>query len=369
MTAIGGYNGPQGIGAMQQRAVSISRYSENTSSGISSLSSGTAATAAYSRDVELQQVAWDDIRQGIEKAEQRASVNMVESLDAYLGENAEARAAGRTTDEYNAFRETLDTAVDNGNYRHARELAQRFYDDGSGSFGRQMDKIMSEADRTFAEEVRQSFAGYRLDGNGNGTQGGLHGLIQSSLNAAFRKNDRPHGMEQWTEKLEGMREKALDHGLDKLGNAGRNLYTENAESVLAATSDHLRRQLAGDQSVVAELDQQQDESQTGLNYGDTIGGLAARYDDLRNDFLSELQHRLGGRTIVEVVEVENPEAPKADGGVTLEVIKPNALQQQTELLEKKLESKRDSKQVADTYAENAETDESPAPGTALDIAV
>lgn len=376
MTAISGFNSMADMGQLQRQAAAVGRYAGS----VSSLSSGTKATSAYQSDIQLRQVGWDEIRDGLKDAERNAAVAVVEGLDSYLRDSAEAKVAGRTGAEYESFRSRLDDAVDNGNYRKARDLVGNFYSGSTSTFRRELENIMDDADNVFADGIRAAFSGFKLEveakGQATGDQDRLTSIIRGALDAARVKNPTPASMEDWESSINTMRSQSIEHGLGTLRNAGRNLYTENAQSVLAATADDLRDRLAGSQATVNELDRLS-ENGADLSYGSQVGGLADRYGQLRSDFLRELHSRLGGRQIVEAV---NPGEPAQEAqafqpeSLQLQAEQMTVLQQTRELSDKWTEDafdgeKKGDRKAYETYSANAEQEGEFATGQALNIAV
>lgn len=380
MTAIGGFDSMTSMGVLQQRAASIARYADGGASGVSSPSAGTKATGAYQSDVELQTVSWDEIRDGLKEAEANAAATIVDELDSYMRDSAEAKVAGRTQAEYQSFRSRLDDAVNDGNYRKARELVGDFYSGGTATFRRELENIMEEADNAFAAGVRNAFSGYKLESEARGQATGDHDrlsfIVASALDAAKARNPSPASMEDWEQSIATMRTESIQHGLGKLHDAGRNLYTENAQSVLAATADRFRDNLAGSKSTLNELDRQS-ESGRDVSYGSEVGGLGERYGQLRSEFLRELHGRLGGRNIVEVVDPNEPaqeaQQPQPES-LQLQAEQMTILQQTKAVSDKWTEEAMDGDSKGDrkayeAYSANAEQEGDFTTGQALNIAV
>lgn len=270
-----------------------------------------SADGRYFRKIRIPQRS---IHKRIEAAEDASVKYMVKELDNLLSRNPEFRVMNQ--EKYDQLKLKIDEHVENSDYRAAEADIRAFFGKAEGGLASDVEQIMEQADKTFWLSIAGSFKVLMLESeadsilDGSEVDRSLRELIQNARGHTEEQAGAPADGGNLEATVELLQENAREGAVDKLKNAGRNRYSEDAASILRHGFDAVREGLTGSiEEMITPLEKMSRGPglEKELSNGKRLGGIAERYADMRQTFTGSLDEQVGEEAIVELEEVRPEE--------------------------------------------------------------
>ncbi len=274
-------------------------------------------------------LSWDSVHDFVNDAEKSALQTLSDGVDEMLDADDLKSIVGFTDVEIDAFLGKLNESINNQHYEEAQGLVKDFFSAGSGKVREGLATVLENADSAFWNSLDKSFTRkLKLKSEADSIMAGgkidrsLEEVLKNVRNEVERKNPSMGSMDDFKKGVDHHFGQAVDKAKENLLNAGRNLYTEDAESILSSATSYMKDRITGDElmdrydpSVPFAMASQSEahreyvlDKSYELDELESTSSFTDRYDAMGKDFLDGLKRELQGEDIVildkEEVEVE-----------------------------------------------------------------
>lgn len=218
----------------------------------------------------------DNLEFQIEKNINESSKFLHEGLIKIFNHGA-TLLAGRTSAEYDKHIEKLSEAIERQDYKTSEKLISKFYNGDTEKVIRRVKSLAEQAENKFWHGMDDAI-GYLKKQNGeysleiddqkykNIT---AFEIAKIAISRVRERNDS-FSEQDFESIINPLRKNAVRHAESKLGNAGQNKYTENAESVTQAAAEYSRNKIFDTDDINIKEDDKKLADIYALNEGDEV---------------------------------------------------------------------------------------------------
>lgn len=207
----------------------------------------------------IAEVGWGSIEDKVRKAEKVALTKLSAGIDEIFDSKDLKSLTGHTDDEVNTFLATIDEAVANQDYTKAEKLVADFFSKGSDKLQQKLTTVLDSADQAFWDTLEAEFTRkHKLKSeadsivSGEAIERSLEEVLAKVREGVEKKNVKFQDQKEFKQEVQSYYSSAVNGAKGKLKNAGQNLYTEDAQSVLLSAYSFMKVQCFGDHMLEPE---------------------------------------------------------------------------------------------------------------------
>ncbi|WP_319466514.1 hypothetical protein [uncultured Pseudodesulfovibrio sp.] len=291
----------------------------------------------------MTELSWDTIHSMVNDAEKEALDTLADGVSRIFDPEDLKSVTDFSDEEVDNFLQELNEVIENQDYRKAQGLVQDFFSAGSRKTREKLANVLEEADSAFWGTLDKCFDWRKkLKSEAESIMAdekvgrSLHDVLKKVRDSVEEKNPPMGSMDSFVRKVDGHFVNAVEQAGEKLKNAGRNRYSEDAQSVLSSATSYLKDNVTGEDdlmeryqpsapwamsSQVEAYHKRVLDEEAELDEMEATSSFTGRYGKMGKDFLKGLKDELQGDRIVnlekEKVEVDVHEDTESSDDVTL----------------------------------------------------
>lgn len=214
-------------------------------------SSGTSSVNGSEKVTVVNPIRWKKIEYFISQQVNKRSQQLQDGLEGLFKEGNEKLITSKSSDEYHNYIKELSAAIEGQDFKNAEKIIDKFYSGDKEDIINKVQSLAKSVTDGFWNGLRDQFkemavaSSRTVYSKGEKPEEALPYVLRAIEKAKKKSEDLAIAPKDLADRVSSSISSGIDSAKSKLENAGQNRYSEDAESVTAATVNTARGNIFG----------------------------------------------------------------------------------------------------------------------------